>query len=140
MWLQLRDVLFVPAFGVVWVGAWYFFHWLLRTIEKTTLKHAGDEITLDDNEIRLVKADGTQITFPRDGLKIRSPYYASGCQIFRTSTSRFVSFHEIVLTSDTENAQELVETIQPGSWDEWHCKIFNPLFYGFRKVYAFVSV
>ena len=118
IWLQPRDVLFLLAFGVAWVGAGYFFHWLLCNIEKTTLEHAGDEITLDDAEIRLVKADGVQITFPREGLKIRSPYYACGRQIFRISTAQFASIHEIVLTSDMENAKELVETIQPGSWDE----------------------
>ena len=118
IWIQPHDVLFLLAFGVGWVGAGYFFHWLLCNIEKTTLKHAGDEITLDDDEFRLVKADGTQITLPRKGLRIRSPYYANGRQIFRISTSQFASFHEIVLTSDMENARELVETIQPGSWDE----------------------
>jgi len=93
IWLLPRNVLFVLAFGVVWIGAAYFFHWLLCNIEKTTLKHAGDEITLDDDEIRLVKADGTQITFPREGLKIRSPYYASGRQIFKNGVSGLLLLH-----------------------------------------------
>jgi len=113
-----RNALFLLIWCIGWFGISYLFHWLLCNIEKTTLQHAGDEITLDDNEIRLVKSDGTQITLPRQGLTIRSPYYACGNQIFKIRNSRFTSSPEIVLTSDMENAKELVETIQPGSWDE----------------------
>ena len=82
------------------------------------MEHASDVITLDDDEIRLVKEGETQITLPRKGLKIRSFYYASGSQVFKISSLRFATSQEIVLTSDMENARELVETIQPGSWDE----------------------
>jgi len=117
-WFRLRDVLFLLCWTFLFCGGVYFFHWLICNIEKTTLKHAGDEITLDKAEIRLVKADGTQVALPRKGLKIRSPYYAVGRQIFRISNLRLDSSPEIVLTSDMENAKELVETIQPGSWDE----------------------
>jgi len=118
LWFRWRATLVILALSVLWIGGGYFFHWLLRNIEKTTLKHAGDKITLDDDEIRLDKSDGTQITLPRKELKIRSPYYACGRQIFRIISSQFTPSPEIVLTSDMENARELVETIQPGSWDE----------------------
>ena len=112
-------VLFLLGIIVAWVGGCYFFHWQLCKIERTTLKHAGDEITLDDNEIRLVKSDGTRITFPRDGLKIfqASPYVA-GSMSFRIRNPTISHWDEIILTSHMENAKELVETIQPGSWDE----------------------
>jgi hypothetical protein len=117
LWLRVRDALFVSGCAVFWFGILYFFHRLLLNIERTTLKHAGDEITLDDDEIRLVSADGTKITLPRYGLKIYYPYYATGSMIF-TITNPGISKDKIVLTSNMENARELIETIKPGSWDE----------------------
>jgi len=37
--------------------------------------------------------------------------------IFKIKNSQLASSSEIVLTSVMENTRELVETIQPGSWD-----------------------
>ena len=42
----------------------FLFHRLIFVVERTTLQHADDEIILDDNEIRLVKMDRTQISLP----------------------------------------------------------------------------
>ena len=117
IWFQPLEFVLVMAGFAFLIGITYLFHWLLRNVEKTTLDHAGDEITLDDDEIRLLRADGTQITLPRKGLKIRVPYYASGSMIFKIKNSQLASSSEIVLTSVMENTRELVETIQPGSWD-----------------------
>jgi uncharacterized protein YjeT (DUF2065 family) len=112
------NVLFLSGIIIVWIGGWSFFHRLHCNIEKTTLEHAEDEITLDDNEIRLVKVDGTQITLPREGLKvIPISYYVAGNMSFKIWNPK-ISQDEIVLTSDMENVKELVETIQPGTWYE----------------------
>lgn len=117
LWFRFPDALFLWIWAGGWYGLSYFFHWAFLNIEKTTLRHAGDEITLDDNEIRLVKADGTQVTLPRDGLTCHSPFpYAAGNQIFKIRNLQIISSPEIELTSDMENAKELVETIQPGAW------------------------
>jgi len=117
IWWQVPDVLLLSGCIVGLVGMTYLFHWMLLNIERTTLKHAGDEITLDDNEIRLVCVTGTEIILPRKGLKIYSPYYVAGSMIF-TITNPKESDDKIVLTSHMENARELIETIKPGSWYE----------------------
>ena len=122
--LMIRDFLYNPDCdavllligGYLWVGMWCFFHCLLLNSEKTTLEHAGDVITLDDNEIRLVEADGAQITLPRNGLRVQGGYYAAGNVTYRIWNPKH-SQDKIVLTSTMENAKELVETIRPGAWD-----------------------
>jgi|GEM_PF-1996913 len=114
-----RAPLFLLGFTVFWCGMGYFFHRLLCNIEKTTLQHAGDEITLDDNEIQLVAADGTQITLPREGLRVQGGYYAAGSVIYTIWNPKFSKDKKdkIVLTTYIENAEELVKTIRPGAWD-----------------------
>ena len=102
--------------SIVWCGMGYFFHRLLCNIEKTTLEHARDEITLDDNVIRLVTEDGTQITLPREGLRVQGGYYAAGSVTYNIWNPN-VSKDKIVLTASMENARELVDAIRPGAWD-----------------------
>lgn len=102
--------------GCLWVGMWFFFHLLLLNAEKTTLKHAGDIVTLDDDEIRLIRVDGTQIALPRKGLRIQGGYYAAG-NVTYTIGNPEISREKIVLTNNMENVKELVETIRPGAWD-----------------------
>ena len=104
------------AYGFVG-GFLFWWHRSILRVEKMTLLHADDEITLDDDKIRLVKADGTQTTLPRKDLKIQRPYYADGRQIFTIGNPQLDYLSQIILTSDMENAKELVETIQPGTWD-----------------------
>jgi hypothetical protein len=116
IWFQPSKVAFTVACVVGFIAMTYFFHRLHLNIEKTTLEHAGDEITLDDDEIRLVTADGTQITLPREGLRVQGGYYAAGNVTYRIWNPKF-SKDKIILTSDMENAEELVETIRPGAWD-----------------------
>ena len=93
-------------------GLLYLIHWSLLKIEKTTLQLAGDEITLNDYEIRLVRTDGTQTFIPRKGLRVRT---ASG-MIYEIWNMN-VPNDKIVLTSYMENAKELIDTIEPGMWD-----------------------
>jgi len=114
-----RAPLFLYGCTVLWCGMGYFFHRLLSNIEKTTLEHAGDEITLDDSEIRLVAADGTQITLPREGLRVQGGYYAAGSVVYTIWNPKFSKDkkNKIVLTTYMENAKELIETIRPGAWD-----------------------
>ena len=92
------------------------YRWLLN-IEKITPRHAGDVITLDDDEIRLATAGGTQITFPREGLNVEKTCSTIGYAIYIIRHSQFTAEPKIVLTADMENAKELVETIRPGAWD-----------------------
>ncbi|MCL2348377.1 MAG: hypothetical protein FWC50_08965 [Planctomycetaceae bacterium] len=99
-----------------WFGILFFFHYKIRNIEKTTLQHAGDEIILDDDEIRLVKMDGTQFALPRNGLRVQGGYYAAGNVVYSIWNPN-ISKDKIVLTTNMENAKELVETIRPGAWD-----------------------
>ena len=104
-------------FCSVWCGAGYLYHWILCKVEKTTLQHAGDEITLDDNEIRLVTAGGTQITFPRKGLWVQRGYFNAAGNVIYTISNPKISEDKIVLTPHMANARELLETIRPGIWD-----------------------
>ena len=99
-------------------GFFYLHHWLNLNVERRALRSAGDTITLDDEEIRLVKEDGSQITLPRKDLKINSPYYAGGSRMFKIWNPLSDSNHEIVLTSVMENAKQLVNTIEPGLWEQ----------------------
>ena len=85
-------------------------------VEKTALKLAGDEITLDDDEILLLKADGAQIVLPREGLIIDKPYSVGDCLIFRIRNSQFTPSSEIVLTSYMKNARALIDMIDPALW------------------------
>ena len=117
-WFRFTNVM-KSLFAVGFLGILsYFFHRLIFNIEETTLEHGGDEITLNDDEVRLVKEDGTQITLPRKGLKIRGSYFAAGIVVYTIRNRQFAQNHEIVLTSHAENAKKLLETIQPGAWDE----------------------
>lgn len=119
IWFRFHDVVFLLGCVGGYCGMVFFFHRLLCNIEKTTLVHAGDEITLDDNEIRLVKVYGTQMTLPREGLKvIKASPYVAGNMSFNIRNPEWSKWDEIVLTIDMENAKELVETIQPGTWEE----------------------
>ena len=100
----------------LFAGILYYIHRLMLRVERMTLQLADDEITLDEKEIRLIKTDGTQITFPRYRLSIQRNFYANG-MIFRIWSPQIASSPEIVLTSNMENAKELVEAIEPGLWD-----------------------
>ena len=102
---------------IFFCGVLYYIHRHLLHVEKTILQHAGDEITLDNDKIQLTQTDGTQLILPQKELKIEKPVYVFGKMIFRITNSQFVPGAEITLTSDMENAKELVETIQPGLWD-----------------------
>ena len=117
LWFRFPSALLLWGGTSFYCGIIYLFHWLILNVEKTTLQHAGDEITLDDNEIRLVRADGTHILFPREGLKCSYSYHATGNRIFKIWNSQMSSSPKIILTSHIENAKELVETIQPGIWE-----------------------
>ena len=99
-------------------GVLLWIHWSVLHVEKTTLQHKGDVITLDNYGIRLCKEDGTQIMLPRDGLEIESIFRASSRHIIKISNSQFASISEIVLTTYMENVQELIESIKPGVWAE----------------------
>ena len=114
-----RGPLFLYGCTGLWCGMGYFFHRLLSNIEKTTLERAGDEITLDDSEIRSAAADGTQIALPREGLRVQGGYYAAGSVVYTIWNPKFSKDkkNKIVLTTYMENAKELIETIRPGAWD-----------------------
>jgi hypothetical protein len=109
-------VFFAIIYGVLVFVPYFFYRGLLH-IKEITFQHAGDEITLDDNEIRLVNADETQIVFPRDGLQIQRTYKMNHTMIFEIKNDRIDSDIEIVLTTDMENAKELAEAIQPGLFE-----------------------
>ncbi|MCL2624153.1 MAG: hypothetical protein FWD31_10860 [Planctomycetaceae bacterium] len=115
VWLRAPMFLY-GCCAVLWCAMGYFCHRLLGNVEKTTLQHAGDEITLDDNEIRLVAVDEKQIALPREGLRVQGGYIAAGSVIYTIWNPKF-SEDKIVLTTNMENARELVETIRSGAWD-----------------------
>ena len=112
IWVRLPDALVLWCCTGFYCGLFYLMHWSLCYNERTTLEHAGDKITLDDDKILLVRVDGTQITLPRKGLKIHSRDY----HVYRIRSSQYDFSPEIVLTPAMENAKELIETIQPGGW------------------------
>jgi len=93
------------------------FYRLIRKIERMALQCIGDTIVLDDNEIRLIKENGTQITLPRKNLKIKSSYNLGHNRMFKIWNPLSDSNREIVLTSNMENAAQLVNTIEPGLWE-----------------------
>jgi hypothetical protein len=112
--LPFDAIVFWVVFVVLWMFPPYFVYLAHIRIREVTLQHAGDEITLDDNEIRLVKANGTQIVFPRAGLQIQRSNRWNNTMVFEIRNYRIDWEHAIVLTTDMKNASELIETIQPG--------------------------
>jgi hypothetical protein len=101
---------FLACFG----GMLYFAHWHALKFEDLIMQHADDEITLNDDEIRMSKADGTQISLARHGLIVESS--GTTVPVFKIRNPGIISNSEIVLVSIMENTKELVETIQPGIW------------------------
>jgi hypothetical protein len=93
----------------------YFHHRLNSNLERTALQQADEQIILDDNEIRLIRADGIPIALPRNGLKIESPY---GGQMFVITNPSFASNCKIVLFPFMENARELVDVLDSRLWDQ----------------------
>jgi len=49
-------------------------------------------------------------------LRVQGGYYAAGSVIY-TIWNPKISEDKIVLTTNMENAKELVEAIRPGAWD-----------------------
>lgn len=117
VWFRPKSVGSFLLFMSCFWGMLYFMHYLLTKIDRTTLAHDGDIIVLDDENIRLSQGDGTEIVLPRGGLRVSCSWHATGRTIFKIRNYSFIDSPTIVLTTDMENAVELVNTIQPNVWN-----------------------